>query len=195
MNDFFVEIPSGFPPTSQSAHLCDRSKTPPSEHQRRKSMPVKAYPTAGPFGRFPQQTNSRRRRRRYRHHRRDLSFKLTDHITVAHRKDRFRARTTWSNRSNTTRTSSSDESYASEIKGNGNNVTSVILKDLKSNREYEREFDAVFIFVGIIPETDLLKGSFDVLTDDGWSSPTSGWRHPSTGSLPPEMFETPSSVN
>ncbi len=55
-----------------------------------------------------------------------------------------------------------------EIKGDGNKVTSVILKDLKQDREYEREFDAVFIFVGIIPETNLLKGSYDVLTEDGW---------------------------
>ena len=39
---------------------------------------------------------------------------------------------------------------------------------MRQDREYEREFDAVFIFVGIIPETNLLKGSYDVLTEDGW---------------------------
>ncbi|TAH56942.1 MAG: thioredoxin-disulfide reductase [Sphaerochaeta sp.] len=95
--------------------------------------------------------------------------KLTDHITIAHRKDRFRAQDNLVKQiERNPHVEFLMEHTLQEIKGDGNKVTSVILKDLKQDREYEREFDAAFIFVGIIPETNLLKGSYDVLTEDGW---------------------------
>jgi thioredoxin reductase (NADPH) len=52
------------------------------------------------------------------------------------------------------------------INGDGNKVTSVLLNDLANNKQYEREFDAVFIFVGMIPQTELLDKS--VLNESGY---------------------------
>lgn len=95
--------------------------------------------------------------------------KLTDHLTIAHRKDRFRAQDNLVKQvERIPKIEFLMEHTLQEIKGDGTRVTNVILKDLKTNREYEREFDAVFVFVGIIPETNLLKGTHDVLTEDGW---------------------------
>ncbi|MFA5698865.1 MAG: FAD-dependent oxidoreductase [Sphaerochaeta sp.] len=95
--------------------------------------------------------------------------KLTDHITIAHRKDRFRAQDNLVKQiERNPNVEFLMEHTLEKIYGDGSKVNEVLLKDLKSNREYKREFDAVFIFVGIIPETNLLKGTYDVLTDEGY---------------------------
>ncbi|MGE4584951.1 MAG: thioredoxin-disulfide reductase [Sphaerochaeta sp.] len=93
--------------------------------------------------------------------------KLSEHITIVHRKDRFRAQ---DNLSEQVKHNKNIELVMQhtvlEIKGDGTKVTSVILKDLAQNKEYERIFDAVFIFVGMIPQTDLLDKQ--VLDESGY---------------------------
>jgi len=43
-----------------------------------------------------------------------------------------------------------------EIKGDGKKITSVSLHDIVNNRDYEEEFDAVFIFIGADPRVELV---------------------------------------
>ncbi len=83
--------------------------------------------------------------------------KLSDQITIVHRKERFRAQDNLVEQVERNKNIELIMQHTvTEIKGDGNKVTSVILKDLAKNVEYEREFDAVFIFVGMLPQTDLL---------------------------------------
>ncbi|NLK05389.1 MAG: thioredoxin-disulfide reductase [Spirochaetales bacterium] len=93
--------------------------------------------------------------------------KLSEHITIIHRKDRFRAQDNLVEQVNRNKNIELVLKHtATEIKGDGKKVTSVMLKDLEKNEEYEREFDAVFIFVGMLPQTDLLDKS--VLDESGY---------------------------
>ncbi|MEA4861039.1 MAG: thioredoxin-disulfide reductase [Sphaerochaeta sp.] len=93
--------------------------------------------------------------------------KLSEHITIIHRKDRFRAQDNLVEQVNRNKNIELVMKHtATEIKGDGKKVTSVMLKDLEKNEEYEREFDAVFIFVGMLPQTDLLDKS--VLDESGY---------------------------
>lgn len=93
--------------------------------------------------------------------------KLSEHITIIHRKDRFRAQDNLVEQVKRNKNIELVMQHtATEIKGDGKKVTSVMLKDLEKNKEYEREFDAVFIFVGMLPQTDLLEKS--VLDESGY---------------------------
>ncbi len=93
--------------------------------------------------------------------------KLSEHITLIHRKDRFRAQEHLveqiERNKNIERVM---EHTVVRINGDGNKVTSVLLNDLANDKQYEREFDAVFIFVGMIPQTELLDKS--VLDESGY---------------------------
>jgi thioredoxin reductase (NADPH) len=88
--------------------------------------------------------------------------KLTDKVVMVHRRDRFRAQ----------------KALAARVQGNPNievrfntvvreivgkpspfgidTVGAVRLADLESGGEYEEEFDAVFVFIGSIPQTNLV---------------------------------------
>jgi len=93
--------------------------------------------------------------------------KLSEHITIVHRKERFRAQDNLV--AQVSRNKNIElvmQHTVSLIKGDGNKVTSVVLKDLANDVEYEREFDAVFIFVGMLPQTEMLDKS--VLDESGY---------------------------
>ncbi len=93
--------------------------------------------------------------------------KLSEHITIMHRKERFRAQDNLV--AQVSRNKNIElvmQHTVSLIKGDGNKVTSVVLKDLANDVEYEREFDAVFIFVGMLPQTEVLDKS--VLDESGY---------------------------
>ena len=91
--------------------------------------------------------------------------KLTDQVTIVHRKDRFRAQDNLVKQAERNKNIERVMMHTvSEIKGDGNKVTAVVLNDLEKGVQYEREFDAVFVFVGMIPQTDILDAS--VLTAD-----------------------------
>lgn len=93
--------------------------------------------------------------------------KLSEHITLIHRKDRFRAQDHLVEQIERNKNVEIVMQHTVErIIGDGEKVTSVLLNDLANDKQYEREFDAVFIFVGMIPQTELLDKS--VLDESGY---------------------------
>jgi thioredoxin reductase (NADPH) len=93
--------------------------------------------------------------------------KLSDHVTLIHRRERFRAQDNLVKQVERNKNIERVMTHtAEEIRGDGTKVTSVLLNDLATGKQYEREFDAVFVCVGIIPQTTLLDQS--VLTADGY---------------------------
>lgn len=83
--------------------------------------------------------------------------KLSDDVVVVHRKDRFRAQDNLVEQVNrNAHIETVMQQTLAKIEGDGNRVTGVILKNLVTGEEYHRDFDAVFIFVGMLPQTALL---------------------------------------
>jgi thioredoxin reductase (NADPH) len=106
--------------------------------------------------------------------------KLTETVTVVHRKDRFRAQDNLVKQAERNKNIERVMMHTVlEIKGDGNKVTSVILNDLEKGVQYEREFDAVFVFVGMIPQTELLEPS--VLTADRYVKTNERMETPTDG--------------
>jgi thioredoxin reductase (NADPH) len=98
--------------------------------------------------------------------------KYADKVTLIHRRDEFRAtkvvveellEKTGEQNSNLIVKYST---VATAIKGK-DKVQSVTLKDVKTGREQDYPCDGVFIFIGMVPNTDFLKG-FVELTDKGF---------------------------
>lgn len=93
--------------------------------------------------------------------------KITDKVTIIHRKDRFRAqRSLASMVEHDPHIESRFMTTLNEIKGDGSKVTSVSLHDIEKNIDYDEEFDAVFIFIGAIPKTAL--APFVATDQDGY---------------------------
>lgn len=93
--------------------------------------------------------------------------KLTEHLTIIHRKQRFRAQENLIEQIRHNKNIQTVmEHVVKEIKGNGTKVTGVVLQNVTTGEVYERPCDAVFIFVGMIPQTDLLDKS--VLDESGY---------------------------
>jgi thioredoxin reductase (NADPH) len=81
--------------------------------------------------------------------------KLSDKIVVAHRKDRFRAQASLGER--TLKNPNIEVRFntlVSRIKG-AKKVESVVLQKVDGGETYEEPFDAVFVFVGSIPQSAL----------------------------------------
>ncbi len=83
--------------------------------------------------------------------------KLTDKLTICHRRDRFRAQMAVVNKLK----SDSNVSYKMNhnvvsINAADNKVSSVTFFDKTTNKEYTEDFDAVFVFVGNEPQTSLV---------------------------------------
>jgi thioredoxin reductase (NADPH) len=80
---------------------------------------------------------------------------LTDQVVMIHRRDRFRAQKALAQRVlKNPNIKVRFNSTALEIKGD-NKVASVVLKDVVTGEKTEENFDAVFVFVGSIPNTAL----------------------------------------
>jgi thioredoxin reductase (NADPH) len=89
---------------------------------------------------------------------------LTEKVTVVHRRDRFRAQRSIAERVlHNPHIEARFSTIVKEIKGD-TKVRSVVLVDLNTGKEYEEEFDAVFVFIGSIPQTQLVP---DVPKDEG----------------------------
>lgn len=89
--------------------------------------------------------------------------KLSDKVKIIHRRDRFRAQKAVADRVlNNKNITVNFNTVCEEIKGE-QKVTSVILKDTVTGETREEEMDAVFIFVGTIPQTQIAP---DVDLDD-----------------------------
>lgn len=83
---------------------------------------------------------------------------LTDTITQIHRRDRFRAQSSLAERIlHNPNVTVRFNTECREIMGEGK-VAKVKLFDNAGNRTYEEETDAVFIFIGSIPQTGFLSG-------------------------------------
>jgi thioredoxin reductase (NADPH) len=82
--------------------------------------------------------------------------KFVKNLTIIHRKDRFRAVCNLVNKiENIPAIGKSFNSVITEIKGD-NKVRSVIIKDIVTQETREIETDGVFIFIGIIPNSDFI---------------------------------------
>lgn len=99
--------------------------------------------------------------------------KFCDMVTLCHRRDEFRATKVLVEEleAEVVKEGSHIEIKYSTVveKINGSDkVESAILKDLKTGDSEEVDCDGVFIFVGMVPNTDFLKGSDIELTDNGF---------------------------
>ncbi len=99
-------------------------------------------------------------------------IKYADKVTLVHRRDEFRATKVLAeellqkiNESNSNLTVKYN-TVATAIEGEGK-VQSVRLKNVKTGVEEDCPCDGVFIFIGMVPNTDFLKG-FVELTDRGF---------------------------
>lgn len=92
--------------------------------------------------------------------------KFANKVTIVHRRDKFRAEKIIQDRAfRNPKISVIWNSAVPEIKGNGNGVTSVKLKNLLTNEEKDFSCDGVFIYIGLDPNTQLFKGK--VAMDEG----------------------------
>ena len=102
--------------------------------------------------------------------------KLSDKVTIIHRKERFRAQKVVANRVlNNPNIMVKFNTVVKEIK-----VSSVVLQNLTHNSIYEEEFDGVFIFVGMAPQTEFVSDLVKldktgyIITDKNMESSVSG---------------------
>lgn len=83
--------------------------------------------------------------------------KLSQDVTVCHRRDRFRAQASIAKAmENTAGISVKLNTTVASINGEDGKVKSVTLKDVATGEEYTQEFDGVFVFVGSEPQTQLV---------------------------------------
>ncbi len=94
--------------------------------------------------------------------------KLSDKIVMIHRRDRFRAQRALGQRvlSNPS-IQVRFNTIAKEIKGD-TKVRSVVLENVVTHEEVEEAFDAVFVFIGSIPQTQFLQGTNVKLDETGY---------------------------
>jgi thioredoxin reductase (NADPH) len=93
--------------------------------------------------------------------------RLTDKVTLVHRRDSFRAQKALAERTmNNPKIKVRFNTVIKEIKGE-QKVKSVILSDTVNGNTYEEETDAVFIFVGTVPQSSVISTSgLDVKLDE-----------------------------
>lgn len=105
--------------------------------------------------------------------------KLSDKIVMIHRRDRFRAQKSLADRVlHNKNIEVRFNTRMLEIKGD-QKVRSVVLENLETKQTYEEETDAVFVFVGSIPQTALVPEtekdeSGSVITDQRMESSIKG---------------------
>lgn len=105
--------------------------------------------------------------------------KLSDKIVMVHRRDRFRAQKSIADRVlHNKNIEIRFNTVVEEIKGD-KKVSSVVLKKVDSGESYEEAFDAVFVFVGSIPQTALVPDtekdeSGSIVTDQRMESSVKG---------------------
>ena len=93
--------------------------------------------------------------------------RLTDKITLVHRRDTFRAQKALVERTlNNPNIKARFNTVIKEIKGE-RKVKSVILSDTVTGNTYEEETDAVFIFTGTVPQSSVVSnGELNVKLDE-----------------------------
>jgi thioredoxin reductase (NADPH) len=82
--------------------------------------------------------------------------RISDDVTIVHRRDRFRAQNNLIESVNKTNIKTLMNKKPLEIKGTDNKVSSIVLEDTKTGEKEEHPTKAVFIFAGMLPQTQLL---------------------------------------
>lgn len=90
--------------------------------------------------------------------------KLSDDVTVTHRRDRFRAQASIVKAMTDAGIKTKMNTTVQSINGENNKVKSVTFLNKDTNETYTEDFDGVFIFVGNIPQTSLVP---DSVKDEG----------------------------
>jgi thioredoxin reductase (NADPH) len=90
--------------------------------------------------------------------------KLSERVLMIHRRDRFRAQRSLAER--VLANKNIEVRFNTEIKEiqGGERVEKVLLQDSAKGKEYTEEMAAVFVFIGSIPQTQVLQ---DVALDEG----------------------------
>lgn len=92
--------------------------------------------------------------------------KFAKKVTIVHRRNSFRAEKIIQNRAfKNPKIDVIWDTVVPEIKGNGNGVIGVTLKNVKTNETKEFPCDGVFIYIGLEPNTQLFKGQIEL--DEG----------------------------
>jgi len=92
--------------------------------------------------------------------------RLSKQVTLVHRRDSFRAQKALAQRTlDNPNIQVRLNTVIKEIKGE-KKVSLVVLSDVKSGEVYEEEADAVFIFVGTVPQSSLVGGSLKAELDE-----------------------------
>lgn len=85
--------------------------------------------------------------------------RFANKVTIVHRREKFRAEKIIQDRAfKNAKINVIWNTTVPEIKGNGMGVTSVKLRNVITNEEKDFACDGVFIYVGLIPNTQLFKG-------------------------------------
>ena len=82
--------------------------------------------------------------------------KLSDDVTVVHRRDRFRAQASIVKAMEDAGIKTKMSSVVVSINSENNKVKSVTFQNKETGKTYVEDFDGVFIFVGNIPQTQLV---------------------------------------
>ena len=82
--------------------------------------------------------------------------KLSDDVTVTHRRDRFRAQASIVKAMEDAGIKTKMNTTVQSINSENNRVRSVTFLDKSTGQTYTEDFDGVFIFVGSIPQTQLV---------------------------------------
>lgn len=89
-------------------------------------------------------------------------------IDIVHRRDELRAQEIIKDRAFDNKKITFEwNNTLEEIKGDGNRVTSVVLKNTIDGSLSEKDTDGVFIYIGKIPNSDMVK-DLDITDEDGW---------------------------
>lgn len=90
--------------------------------------------------------------------------KLSDDVTVTHRRDRFRAQASIVRAMTDAGIKTKMNTTVQSINGENNKVASVTFLDKETGETYTEAFDGVFIFVGNIPQSQLVP---ETVKDEG----------------------------
>ena len=91
--------------------------------------------------------------------------KFVNSVTLVHRRDEFRASNSSVTKAKSNPKIKMELSSAITKFSGDKKVTSVTIKDLKTDQERELNIDGVFLFVGWIPNTTLFEGLIDLTAD------------------------------
>lgn len=89
-------------------------------------------------------------------------------VNLVHRRDELRAQKILQDRAfKNEKVSFTWDTVVEEIKGDDNKVTAVKMKNVKTGEVFEKPADGVFVYVGILPQTDAFR-DLGITDEEGW---------------------------